>query len=125
MIMHNMKRVNNQKRGMKLLTQELLKQIPALYDQDGKGGKAVVHVKFFTPDSNWTWYGTEFDGTDTFFGLVDGHCKELGYFSLAELEELTGPMGLPIERDLWFKPTTLQEIAPELFSTPEEGGDEQ
>ena len=47
------------------------------------------------------------------------------YFSLAELEEVTGPMGLPIERDLWFKPKTLEEIAPELFTTPEKGGDEQ
>ena len=57
----------------------------------------------------------------TFFGLVDGHVNELGYFSLAEIEEVTGPMGLPIERDLYFKPTTLQEIAPELFETKEQG----
>jgi hypothetical protein len=24
-------------------------------------------------------------------------------------------MGLPIERDLWWKPKTLEEIAPEMF----------
>ena len=34
--------------------------------------EAIAHVKFFTPDSNWTWYATEFDGEDTFFGLVQG-----------------------------------------------------
>ena len=34
----------------------------------------------------------------------------LGYFSLAELESVKGPMGLPIERDEHFKPKTLQEI---------------
>ena len=123
MIMHNLKTINNRQRGMKLLTQELLKKIPPLYAQDGKGGKSIAYVKFFTPDSNWTWWATEFDGEDTFFGLVDGHCKELGYFSLAELEEVTGPMGLPIERDLHFKPTTLQEIAPELFEADEQGGE--
>ena len=63
-----------------------------------------------TPDSNWTWYGSEFDGEDTFFGLVSGFEVELGYFLLSELEETTGPLGLPIERDLYFKPTTLNKL---------------
>jgi hypothetical protein len=58
-----------------------------------------------------------------FFGLVDGHEKELGYFLLSELEEVRGPMGLPIERDLYFKPKTLEEIAPEMFKDTENGGD--
>lgn len=43
---------------MKLLTQEIRKQLPALYSQEDKGGEAIVHVKFFTPDSNWTWLAT-------------------------------------------------------------------
>jgi hypothetical protein len=110
------KRSNNPvQRGMKLLTKEIRRKLPPLYSQDGKGGKAMAHVKFFTPDSSWTWYATEFDGQDTFFGLVDGLDKELGYFSLAELEQVKGPMGLPIERDLHWHPKTLEEIAPELF----------
>jgi hypothetical protein len=46
---------------------------------------------------------------------VHGHAKELGYFSLSELEGVTGPMGLPIERDLHWQPKTLKDIAPELF----------
>ena len=68
---------------------------------------AVAQVKFFTPDSSWTWYASEFDGEDIFFGLVIGHFVELGYFSLAELEETTGPLGLHIERDLYFEPAAL------------------
>ena len=103
-------------RGHMLLTQELVRQLPALYAQDGKGGDAMAYVKFFTPDSGWTWYATEFDGKDMFFGLVCGLEKELGYFSLAELESARGPMGLPIERDLHWKPAPLRNIAPELFS---------
>ena len=91
--------------------------MPPLYAQDGKGGKAIVHVKFFTPDANWTLYSTEFDGEDTFFGLVDGHCKELGYFSLSELQSVKGALGLPIERDLYWQPKTLDQIAPELFKS--------
>ena len=56
------------------------------------------------------------------FGLVDGHEKELGYFSLKELESVRGPFGLPIERDIHWQPKTLEEIAPEMFRpmTPSE-----
>ena len=107
---------NNKIRGMKLLTQELRRKLPPLDSQDSKGGKAVAWVKYFTPSGSWTWYGVQFDGEDTFFGLVDGHFKELGYFSLSELESVNGPMGLPIERDLYWQPKTLEEIAPELFT---------
>jgi hypothetical protein len=115
--------VNNRVRGMELLTGEIRKMLPPLYSQDGKGGKAIAHVKYYAPSSSWTWYATEFDGEDTFFGLVDGHCKELGYFSLSELEGVRGPMGLPIERDLHWQPKTLEEIAPEMFGNSGKGGD--
>ena len=72
--------------------------------------EALAQVKFFTPDSNWTWYASEFDGEDIFFGLVSGFEVELGYFSLKELQEVKGPLGLPIERDLHFEPKTLKEL---------------
>ncbi len=112
----NKRAANNKIRGMKLLTEEIRRKLPPLYSQEDKGGKTIAWVKYFTPSSSWTWYGVEFDGKDTFFGLVDGHCKELGYFSLSELESIRGPMGLPIERDLYWQPKTLEEIAPELFT---------
>lgn len=96
---------------MKLLTQEIRKKLPPLYANDGKPAEEVFPVvKFFTPDGSWTWYATEFDGDDTFFGLVDGHEKELGYFSLSELQKARGPMGLPIERDLYWTPKSLAEL---------------
>ena len=95
---------------MKLINKEIRNILPKLYDQDNKNLNAIAYVKFFTPDSNWIWYATEFDGEDTFFGLVDGFEKELGYFSLSELESVKGPLGLKIERDLYFKPTTLEEL---------------
>ncbi len=95
---------------MVLLTKELRKKLPTLYSQEEKGLDAVAIVKFFTPDSNWTWYATEFDGKDTFFGLVDGFEKELGYFSLSELQNVKGALGLPIERDRYFIPKTLREL---------------
>jgi len=95
---------------MKLLTKEVLRKLPKLYSQDGKGLEAIAVVKFFTPDGGWTWYATEFDGKDTFFGLADGFEKELGYFSLSELQSVRGKLGLPIERDMYFHPTKLKEL---------------
>ncbi len=52
----------------------------------------------------------EFDGRDTFFGAVSGMEFELGDFSLRELEQVTGSLGLHVERDLYFKPTPLSKI---------------
>lgn len=75
----------------------------------GSEAKMAV-VKFFTPDGSWTWYASEFDGEDTFFGLVDGHVRELGSFSLSELKSVRGRFGLPIERDRHFTPTPLTEL---------------
>ncbi|WKZ30224.1 MAG: DUF2958 domain-containing protein [Candidatus Dojkabacteria bacterium] len=95
---------------MVLLTEEVLKKLPPLYSQEEKGLDAVAVVKFFTPDSNWTWYATEFDGEDLFFGLVDGFEKEIGYFRLSELKSVKGALGLPIERDMYFKPKSLKEL---------------
>lgn len=94
---------------MKLMTQELRAKLPELFSQENKGEDAIVHAKFFTPDSNWTWLILEYDGDDTFFGLVKGLETEYGHFSLRELQASRGPMGLPIERDAWFKPCSLRE----------------
>lgn len=96
---------------MRLLTKELEAKLPPLYSQDGKGYEALALAKFFTPDSSWTWYVTEYDPKErVFFGLVDGFEKELGYFSLDELESVRGALGLAIERDLYFEPTKLKDL---------------
>ena len=89
---------------------EVREKLPPLYDGEELGLMAQALVKFFTPDSNWTWYASEFDGEDIFFGLVSGFMAELGYFSLSELQSVTGPLGLPIERDLHFEPQTLKAL---------------
>ena len=96
---------------MTLLTKQIREDLPKLYANDGKSEpETMVVVKYFTPDSHWTWYATEFDGVDTFFGLVDGMEQELGYFSLQELEAARGPLGLLVERDTQFLPTPLSKV---------------
>lgn len=100
---------------MKLLTDELRAQLPALYAQENEKD-AMVHIKFFTPWTGWTWYVTEGspEGDDfIFFGYVIGQESEWGYFSLNELESINGPFGLKIERDLHFTPKRKSEI-PEI-----------
>jgi hypothetical protein len=95
---------------MELITADLKKRLPQLYATEQQGMKALALVHYFTPDSSWDWYATEFDGHDIFFGLVKGDFLELGYFSLSELKAARGKLGLPIERDLYWQPKTLQQI---------------
>lgn len=94
---------------MELLTSEIRQRLPKLYaTQNDKD--PVLQVKFFTPWTSWTWYATEFDGEDTFFGLVEGLETEWGYYSLKELESIRGPGGLGIEQDLHFDPMPASAI---------------
>ena len=95
---------------MELLTKDIKNKLPKLGETDGMGIEATVQVKFFTPWTGWTWYATEFDGKETFFGYVEGLDNEFGYFTLTELESVEGPAGLKIERDIMFEPTKLKEI---------------
>ncbi len=97
-------------RKHKLLTAELRQKIPPLYAQEEKGKDKMVYVKFFSPYSHYTWYVTEFDGKDTFFGFVEGDFPEWGYFSYRELVTLE-KNGLPlVERDRFFKPKKFSKI---------------
>jgi len=76
----------------------------------GEQKDPIVQVKFFTPWTNWTWYGIEFDGKDIFFGWVVGLEKEFGSFSLSELQSLRGPLGLKVERDIYFEPKPISQV---------------
>ncbi|MDD2357797.1 MAG: DUF2958 domain-containing protein [Thiovulaceae bacterium] len=95
----------------KLIPQSLLNSLPDLYEtEDIKD--PICHIKLFTPDANWTWYIIELSKADatTCFGYVQGLESELGYFSLEELESIRGSLGVAVERDLSFKPTSLSKI---------------
>ncbi|WP_198970477.1 DUF2958 domain-containing protein [Xylophilus sp. ASV27] len=64
-------------------------------------------VKLFTPDAGATWLISELDPEDASraCGLCDlgQGFPELGWVSLTELQALRGPLGLPVERDLYFR----------------------
>jgi len=96
--------------------------------ETGEGGKEVL-AKFFTPWAGATWYvsegwpvdldgaaltteAIEFEGLESmllagtdwhlfgFADLGDAEMAELGYVMLSDLEGLSGPFGLKVERDL-------------------------
>lgn len=103
---------------MKLLTKEIERRMPRMGDEVHKRNPdPLARVKFFDPSGLWRWYGCEGtrtpDGDYRFFGLVCGYERELGYFLLSELQHakdgIKGLQGLPIERDLYFKPKPLSE----------------
>ena len=98
---------------MQLLTDEARRTLPRYGEKDGCD---VARVKFFTPDSSWTWYVSEFDGDDILYGLVDCFEVEFGTFSLKELQAVRGPLGLPIEHDISFTPIPLDQLYRELRS---------
>ena len=90
------------------MTKNIKKNIPTLYSQENTKDP-IVYIKFFCPWNDWTWYATEFDGQDMFFGWVFGNFPEMGYFRLSDLQSVRGPIGLGVERDLHFNPTPLSE----------------
>ena len=94
-----------------LIPEELLSQIPNLYETENEEEK-ICYVKLFLPNSNWTWYIIEINKQDnnTCFGFVDGLEQELGYFTIKELENLRGQFGLKVELDSSFTPTQLSKI---------------
>jgi hypothetical protein len=104
------RKINNKLRRHKLLPRDVRRKLRPLGSTDGRGNQAFAVVKYFTADGDYYWYATEFDGEDLFFGLVFGPFVEMGYFSLTELEEARGPLDLPVERDQYFLPVTLEII---------------
>jgi len=99
---------------LKLLTKEQEAQIPAIRSTENTPDP-MVWVKWFTPDSSFTWYITERDpNTGECFGVTVNPASnmpwELGYFDQHEIESVRGKLGLPVERDEWFKSQPLSEV---------------
>jgi len=99
---------------MKLLTKEIKNKLPTIYATENVPLKEKCIVcKFFNPCGIGTWYiveGTQEEDDFIFWGLVDLHEQEFGYFSLKELEAIRLPFGLKIERDLHFSKTFVKEV---------------
>ena len=100
---------------MKLLTDEIKSALPPLYSTEGDGDKQIV-CKFFNPVGAGTWYVCEgqeqANGDWLLFGLCDLGLgmPEWGYISVDDLESVSLPFGMGIERDLYFSSALSSEV---------------
>lgn len=94
---------------MKLITEELKKQLPKPYSQENEDDP-IVYAHFF--GTNGDWYILEYNPEDNCcFALCCLLECELGYVSVDELESLRfPPFGTPIERDLYWEPRPLSVV---------------
>ena len=96
---------------MKLLTNELLKRFEQIGCQDGHSDPLIL-AHFFNPVGAGDWYASEYYPENrVFFGFVSLLEQEWGYFSLDELESVRLPIGLKIERELYFNEIRFSELA--------------
>lgn len=105
-------------------TKMITKEMEALFKkhglQDGKGDQAIVIAKFFHCRSRYTFFVTEMPYEGTFFGYTVNMAQEWGNTDIAEMEAVR-VNGLPIERDLYWKPITLAEALKEHGITYQPG----
>jgi hypothetical protein len=87
-------------------------KLPTLADLPDDGDKAVCKVKLFNPAGIGTWWIASYDpDTRVAFGVAELDEREVGSFSLDEIGNLRpGPFGLPVERDLYYEPQTINEL---------------
>lgn len=96
-----------------LMPESIQKQLPKLYTTEkGLIGDKTAYVRYFFPMGAYTAYLLEYDPkTRIGFGAVTmGYGWEFGNMSLDEMESVK-IMGVGIERDLYFTPCKLHEIA--------------
>jgi hypothetical protein len=108
---------------MKLLTEEIISQLPPLGSGYGEEDP-IIRVKFFMPGGEWRWYVTEGEpeleiNDFIFYGYVVGIFPEWGNFRLSELKEARGWMGLPVERDLFFGPRRFSQLTAAELGVPD------
>lgn len=100
---------------MKLITKKLERKLPRLYDTEEEKDP-MCHVKLFNPMGAGTWYIIEYDPEEKIaFGYADLNMgfPELGYIGITELENIQLPLGMKIERDLYWEPRPLSEVKKE------------
>ena len=99
---------------MKLLTNEIKTKAEKQYDKGSDMDQQVV-AKFFNPIGQGNWYLMNKSPEDDYCrGIVDLFAVEVGSFDIKELEEFELPMGMKIERDLYFKPIKAKDLFEDL-----------
>ena len=92
-----------------LIPQSLYEQYKDCYQEhENLWIETLLRCKIFDPCSWRTWYVADYDPTtEEAFWYVDGLDSERWSFSIQELQWYKWPLGIWLERDLYFTPTTL------------------
>jgi hypothetical protein len=98
------------------LPKELREALPPLgADPDTPLRDTPIHARFYDPASNWQWFVIEFDGQETFFGLILSRSVAVaGQFTLTELSSIDARppgKGPGIRLDPAFRPVTVAGLA--------------
>ena len=102
---------------MELLTKEITEKAQKQFGKGSDLDGQMIVAKFFNPVGSWTWYLMNLaNDKDYAWGIVDGDAVEMGSFSIKELESIQLPLGLSIERDIYFEPVKASELWKELTS---------
>ncbi len=100
---------------MKLLTEKIKKKAKEQYQYGSDIDKQDVVAKFFNPMGEGTWYLLNMDKDEDYaWGIVDWIGLEMGSFSMKELQSIKLPLGLTIERDLYFPEVPAAELWSDL-----------
>ena len=96
---------------MKLMTKQIEKAARKQYNLGSDLDQNVV-AKFFDPCGSWSWFvmNQDPDNPEYLWGIIKGFEVEQGSFSLSELQNYRGRLGLGIERDISFRPQPARGI---------------
>jgi hypothetical protein len=99
---------------MKILTKEIINAFKKQgYTGDKEAKDIKVILKIFNPTGGQTWYLYEKEDEDIYWAFVnlgDINDAECGTVSMSELLAFRGMFRLPLERDKFFKPLSLEEV---------------
>ena len=91
------------------MTKEIKEKAQKQFDEGSDMEQKVV-AKYF--GGNWTWYLMNMgEDEDYCWGIVDGWAVEMGSWLMSDLQL---PLGMKIERDLYFEPMKASEVWEQL-----------
>jgi hypothetical protein len=108
---HNNDNLLLEENAYQLITPVLKSRFEELGSQNNTDNPIIV-AKYFNPMGSATWYAIEYiPEQEVCYGYVTGMAyDEFGYFSIQELQAIRLPLGLKIERDLYFEETSFKDL---------------
>jgi hypothetical protein len=86
-------------------------RLPLIIGRDVPDEKVLCKVKLFNPTGSETWWIASYDPVEQIaWGAAQAPHLEVGTIYMPELVAIRGQFGLPIERDIYWRPKNLRVI---------------